>query len=265
MSGSSLTPYAFTSYDFSLGSGLATSFKFSAASGESLSQNSKNIDIYPDVSTDPAAFVLDTSATPWLTHTPQRVWRPVEQTASTTISIAFFAHLKSDVGESFVAPADMVVQTLYEETRKLLSSAIRKCATILEETDLSDDESRKEAKTRICDIFDIFADRSSDVLGSLASSYSDRPDLIGFLLSEVFIETDSVAPSIKVSTIARYVNADRSSVRYAAVRALDLVNDAAAIDALMRLKKDEVNKDIQRLVDISLERIRQSSVPEPIR
>ena len=172
-------------------------------------------------------------------------------TDANTMAFSFLAMFQ-DGDMQLLVPANNLVQRLLNISHGLLENALKKCRDLLEEIDVSDENSRENVRARLKDVFEIFSDLSSDLIRELVLTYEDRPDVVGFVLSDCFVEVDSVKANIKVDVISRLTMNSAASIRYEAVRALDAVNNASAMRALRWLRSSEKSGDVKRLIDESL-------------
>ncbi|WP_428484827.1 hypothetical protein [Rhodopila sp.] len=170
---------------------------------------------------------------------------------ATSTALSFWALLQS--GESnFAIPANDVVHRLLSVNQGLFTNALQKCREVLDEIDPNDEVSLEVARVRLKDLFDVFSDLSAGLVGELASAYRDQPDLLGFVLSDCFVDVRSVQPAVKVAVASRLLLNDKASIRYEAVRALDAINDTAASAAMRLLQASETNRDVKNLIEASL-------------
>jgi hypothetical protein len=170
---------------------------------------------------------------------------------TTSTALSFWALLQSD-DSSFIIPANDVVHRFLGAHRGLFANALQKCREVLDELDSKDEISLETARVRLKDVFDVFSDLSAGLVGELASAYRDQPDVIGFVLSECFVDVRSIQPEVKVAVASRLMRNDKASIRYEAVRALDAINDIAASTALRQLQVSEANRDVKNLIQASL-------------
>jgi hypothetical protein len=176
---------------------------------------------------------------------------------STSTMFSFVALMQSGDG-CFSVPANNLVERLLAQNQGLVANALQKCRDVLDEVDGSDDNSRESARERLKDVFDIFTDLSAGLISELTEAYRDRPDVIGFVLSECFVKVDSIRPEVKVDVVSRLTLNARAAIRYEAVRALDAINDAAASQTLQLLQTSETNSDVKSFIEASL---RSQSLP----
>ena len=113
---------------------------------------------------------------------------PVAGTTSTMLS--FFGLVTSDDAQ-FVLPANNLVTRLLNMSQGLFVNALRKCREVLDSVDIADEDSKQVARQRIRDLFEVFSELSVELVKELTTAYRDRPDVVGFVLSEVFVEVDA--------------------------------------------------------------------------
>ncbi|MFC0407886.1 hypothetical protein [Roseomonas elaeocarpi] len=133
-----------------------------------------------------------------------------------------------------------------------MRKAKEKWQTILADLDFRDEDSRAAAAARLRDIIEIFSDAANEILKEVGSKYDQEPEVIGFILSEVLATAGDIEDEVKVDIMSSYAASSRSSMRYEAVKALDLLQSPDAHQKLIEFRSAEQNPSVRNLLEAAL-------------
>jgi hypothetical protein len=170
----------------------------------------------------------------------------------TSQSLVFYGMLLPSNSPAALQASVALYNKIAEEQGRVFENAIKRCHLILAGVDLHDDESKTRAKERLADIFSIFSSMSEALVKEISQDYSNDADVIGFLLMDVLVSTDDLKTQSKVDIISSYMANPKASVRYEAVRALDLFNTENILPLLENIHRDETNLEVKGLLEASI-------------